>query len=721
MKRSNRRTNGTVLPALFLTAAILLGSFGGCGIKVVPMTEKGDSAENGLSDAELPEEENAEPGIDPESEPESEPQQGPLSGFQMIQYAEDDFLKPKGDGWILGALSFGPTVLRSGPGGTFTAAGIDPDSDTVRLAVVDPHAMTAAEGSAEIGIPAENGYRDIDAVLLGDMFLIQDMQSGSLYSVRSDFTVADQAETGTADTYAGRMVEMPDGSVLFTHGLFGNLLFARVGEDGKIELETKTVELPEPYNEIYVNGVTTAGILLATVDNGADWEDVVGTYRQTYALLDPEAGTFRPISADISAGLAVVGSEIAEYRYGERIYRLHPPGAEDGLIRIRGPEDAFLANSFWLPSELMYFEGYSENEIIWTAIDPLTTRTVGRTVFQKEDADFYGNEIIEAGEYAVCRVGRYDSDSFLYLWKNRSAPEPAGYPMLENSMANRIGGEIERIYEETGIHVYTGNDAVRFLEGYAIQVEEDEETILNGLADIRAFFDNCPPGFIKELVEWNSAVDICLSGKIIPQIGNRDSISDASAFVQEADGVQVMVVDILQSGLTETVAHEFLHIAENTMWKMTEQEGYSAGYAPFDRWEMLNPAGFDYHWVYTDENGNTNGSDDPHVFTAREEDGDINEIYFLDGYCTTYPKEDRARVFQYLAVYAPEDLPEAFASEGIKRKAAYLCACLREYFESVSVAEDVFWERSVDRDAYTWEYFIENYDIEEWIGDHAYG
>ena len=711
MKRLKHRKVRTVFPALFLTTAILLGSFSGCEIKDVPLTEKDENTENEIFAMEYPE---TEADV---SEPESEPE--PQSGLHMIQYAKKDFLKPYGDGWILSALSFGPTALRSGPDGMFTAVGFDPNSNKVYLAVADPLALTAAEGIVEIGATPEYGSRDIDAVLLGDMFLVQDMQDGFLYSVRSDFSVADQVEM--EDAYAGRMIVLTDGSVLFSHGTFGNLRFAHIVEDGEIVLETKAVALPEPYNEIYVNGITEEGILLATLDNGADWENIVGEYLQIYALLNLETGTVSPIPIDITVGLAVVGSEIAEYQYGNHNFKLYLPGTDDGFIWLRGPEDAYLANSFCLPSELMYFEWSSESEIIWTAVDPVSTRTVGRTVFQKEDVDFYGNEVVETGEYAVCRIGHFGSDSLVYLWKNRSAPELAGYPMLENSLSSRIGSEINRIYEETGISIYIGNDAVRFLEGYAIQVVEDEEAILNGLEKICMFFDNCPPGFIKELVEWNSSIDICLSGKIIPQIGNRDSISDASAFVQETDGVQVMVVDILQSGLTETVAHEFLHIAENTMWEMADQEGYSGELMPFEHWELLNPDGFSYHWAYTDENGNTNSSEDPHVFTARAEDGDINDIYFLDGYCTTFPKEDRARIFQYLAVYSPEELPEAFQSEALKRKGAYLCICLRKYFDSVSQAEDVFWEQDMDLNTYTWEYFVENYDYEAWLNAHTYG
>ena len=112
---------------------------------------------------------------------------------------------------------------------------------------------------------------------------------------------------------------------------------------------------------------------------------------------------------------------------------------------------------------------------------------------------------------------------------------------------------------------------------------------------------------------------------------------------------------------------------------------------------------------YTDENGVTLGSDDPRVWNW-ELPADIDTIYFVDGYSTTYPKEDRARIFQYLATCGPDALPEAFKSEAIRKKASYLCACLRRSFRSLAEAEDVFWEQSLNPE-WNYEYFENNYEI----------
>ena len=83
----------------------------------------------------------------------------------------------------------------------------------------------------------------------------------------------------------------------------------------------------------------------------------------------------------------------------------------------------------------------------------------------------------------------------------------------------------------------------------------------------------------------------------------------------------------------------------------------------------------------------------------------------MDGYSTTYPTEDRARIFENLATCAPDALPEYFGSEALRKKAAYLCACLKRSFRSLAEAEDVFWERSLNPE-WTYEYFEANYTIE---------
>ena len=117
----------------------------------------------------------------------------------------------------------------------------------------------------------------------------------------------------------------------------------------------------------------------------------------------------------------------------------------------------------------------------------------------------------------------------------------------------------------------------------------------------------------------------------------------------------------------------------------------------------------------------TLGSDDPRVASNRAAGDDLDGIYFLDGDSTTYPTEDRARIFENLATFAPEARPEAFKGKNMQLKAAYLCAALRDAYDSIAAAEDVFWEQGLDPE-YTLDYFRANYDLEAyWSTVEAYG
>ena len=227
-----------------------------------------------------------------------------------------------------------------------------------------------------------------------------------------------------------------------------------------------------------------------------------------------------------------------------------------------------------------------------------------------------------------------------------------------------------------------------------------------------------PEGFVREVAECFSSLDLCLTGKIIPESGNRDAISDAAAFVNEIDGLGYGVFDITQSGMKKTVAHEFFHIIENAInRKAWDEEGNYTEYENFARWLLLNPEGFDYHWIYTDEEGMTLVSAD-NTGENWSPGESADEIYFVDGYSTTYPHEDRARIFENISTAAAgigDELPGYFAGIHMKLKAAYLAACIRDAFDSIGEDAHPVWEIAPEYDL---QYFRDNYDpaaySEEW-------
>ncbi|MBO7404042.1 MAG: hypothetical protein J6V24_03690, partial [Clostridia bacterium] len=259
----------------------------------------------------------------------------------------------------------------------------------------------------------------------------------------------------------------------------------------------------------------------------------------------------------------------------------------------------------------------------------------------------------------------------------------------------------------------------RYMYGYAVLPETDEERIRDALLELKDFFDHTPEGFMQEVVSCFSSLDICLTGRIIPEQGNRNSISDATAFTTEMGGIELAVFDIQQSGIDITVAHEFMHVFENAAAHLSWET--DRGLELFARWDMLNPPDFEYRYIYTDEDGNTYNWDENDMNGQYWAEGaDPDGIYFVDGYSMTYPTEDMARIFENISMQWKTELPGYFAGENMQRKAAYLAACLRDAFSTITDDVTCVWEEGLNPD-YTLDYFRENYDLGAWLEEHAMG
>lgn len=717
MRRCVRR-----LTAAF-AAALLCLSGPGCsigGIRIEPIQKPPVNEPPGTKPPETQHPETELPETEPPETAAPDPVPADPEPSIWVKYAEEDFREKRGNGWVVKVLSFNPQEICPMGGGLFFAGGLSSDLSAVCWALVDPAGMAAAEAEVDIGPagPAEE-YRAVDAFCLdGDPYLLLAEESRIIRLNPDDLTVKGSAVWEGA--YQSSALPLEDGRAVMRSGDNGRLVFISPSDaDSGIELTETELKLPEGFTDLWIMGATTDGMLVAMINNGGNAEE----WKQIYVLIDSRTGEMTALDLPDSVSMQIMGNCILEVDYGSNAINLHRPGAEMGEIRISVPEDSWLVWPSWNSGrERILFERSVDSSDIVTAVNAETLLTEGQFTVDRQDPWDFLSLMGDTGDYVagiLYEEGGMLPRLFYWEWADIEPPEPAGaYPTLNRSEEAELRREIERIYDETGVSVYVGNEAVRYLYGYAVQTETNIRKQLEAVRSLTAFFDNCPPGFIRELTEWSSTIDICLTGKIIPEPGNRDSISDASAFVTPLDDCQVMVLDITQGGLTETVAHEFLHIAENAMWNMYNRWWEEHPDWTWDQqnptdvfwyWSALNPPDFEYAMVYTDENGVTLGSDDPRVWSW-ESSADIDTVYFVDGYSTTYPTEDRARLFQSLATCDPDALPEAFRSEAIRKKAAYLCACLRRSFRSLAEAEDVFWERSLNPE-WNYEYFETNYEI----------
>ena len=188
---------------------------------------------------------------------------------------------------------------------------------------------------------------------------------------------------------------------------------------------------------------------------------------------------------------------------------------------------------------------------------------------------------------------------------------------------------------------------------------------------------NFPEGMLEAVISHFSSLKICLVREII---GSAESGS-----VSRANGIQFMngtdAYIVLAAGDTSEKAlyHELYHVME------THILGNSIA---LDQWAKLNPVGFEYDYDYL-ANAQRDGSEFLQPDTRS----------FVDTYSMSYPKEDRARIFEYAMTAGNEPL---FAASPLQYKLKMLCQGIREAFGLKKSPENFPWEQYLNQPmAYT--------------------
>ena len=526
--------------------------------------------------------------------------------------------------------------------------------------------------------------------------------------------------------------ELCDAAVFFTKDYFtwcreGNILCCgEIGEDGSIKIEETAAKLPEDMTLSYCEGRVNENELIIAYNS-------LNNYNSNYGILCTDTGEVVPLNISDNGYSLPAGGSIVLSECGSTSAELFNPDNPSVKKVIELPVGATLVTPdenvksiyFYtdLPSEKEGFRSLSVYRY-----DISDGRLTGKITEDVPGECAYIARVCEYGDYAVLNAYIDDYDRILF-WQPEEVSEPHGYTAVSGADYSDDNAKLaERIRSEYSIDIYYGNDGVRHFDSYAMVAETDEKLINNALVTLDGFLGKFPEGFFEEVIKKSSdysKINIYLTGKIIPNLNESQSISDAAAFVTTENGCHLMVIDITQSnGLEVTVAHEFMHIIEDSMYGMYfYEEDNLIDHENFIRWSMLNPEDFEYYYSYTDEYGATINYSNSEYGGDMYYEGcgmDINSIYFVDGYSMTYPHEDRARIFENIATTAPNALPDYFKGTAMQLKAAYLCACIRESFDCITDDTVLFWESGINPE-YTLEYFQSNYDWDEYMIEHAAG
>ncbi|MGN0650469.1 MAG: hypothetical protein ACI4KM_08545 [Oscillospiraceae bacterium] len=576
-------------------------------------------------------------------------------------------------------------------------------TEDMKAALIDLNALTYVVTDIKVDKSNENeefGYY-FSPVFIGGYPAIVDIFSGEVRLMDDELNVIDTFKPGLDNAYLSDCWDK-DMVCINTYG--SDELIVVSAENGKLSHQMLRMNSGIDYLQsvIFINEKES---IISSYDSE--------NYTTDYYMLDSEKGE--------KTALNVSSDECAYYSDG-KIYLFNYLENE---ITIFDPERPAIKSYFSFPREAWIVGGIKNGSIMYSAEDSekvtlsrisLETGVTDATLEIRKESGEWATiwNTAESGEY-IYILGCFNGENAILRWKPEPSSEEIPWQALVKPDYRRLTVEIaNEIESEYGISVLYGNEAVRYFNDYAVVSETDERKICNALTALKTVFGKFPEGFLRELTSYKP-IEVLLTGDILSSGQSRNSITTADAFTSSLDDKEVVVIDVGIYTMMETIAHEFFHVMEDTMYSVM-QSNPEESYEVFWSWNYLNKPDFEYAFIYTHEDGSTIDDYSPD-YGAYYYEGcgvDLNDIYFVDGYSTTFPSEDRARLFQKMLVLT-DDMPEYFKGENINNKAAYLCLCLRDCFRSLDNCEDIVWERGIriehDLDWYREQYSWEKYAV----------
>lgn len=227
----------------------------------------------------------------------------------------------------------------------------------------------------------------------------------------------------------------------------------------------------------------------------------------------------------------------------------------------------------------------------------------------------------------------------------------------------------QEIGQKHGIEVLIYRDAVEQQPwDYDLEYEYQVPVLRRELERLDQRLDHFPDGFLQTLCEKFTALKICIVRSAVgsPASGSLTAVNA----IQFRDGYDAYIVLTTDHNTEYALYHELCHLMDTVIL---------AGSTAYDRWEALNPLGFQYDNDYL-ANRNRDGS--AWLVEGQE--------YFVDTYAMSYAKEDRARILEYAMT---EGNAQRFASPHLQKKLKLLCTGIREAFGLEKSTETFLWEQ----------------------------
>ncbi len=242
-----------------------------------------------------------------------------------------------------------------------------------------------------------------------------------------------------------------------------------------------------------------------------------------------------------------------------------------------------------------------------------------------------------------------------------------------------------------GISIYIGEECANIIGGYTITPLTDYAEIETALSVLQTELAKYPTGFFQQMLpEYLNENAIYLTDDLI-YIGDDLRSSTAGGFRTDHDGQQLLVLDCVGTGITleTTLHHELSHVIDDFVLRTCAEEGLT--YFTEEGWLALNPPQDIYGdlYSYTYSKYGTTEFLYTNAYLLGE---DVSNSYFVDGYATTYPTEDRARIWEY--VMCDESALDFSAAPHLETKLNYYIAAIHEAFDTSLWPEELYWEQN---------------------------
>ncbi len=220
--------------------------------------------------------------------------------------------------------------------------------------------------------------------------------------------------------------------------------------------------------------------------------------------------------------------------------------------------------------------------------------------------------------------------------------------------------------EKYGMDILVYKDAVATEPwDYHLDYEYQADLLLRELEALDNRLGAFPEGFLQTLTGKFTNLTISLVRSVTgsPESGSRDAVNGIQ-FMVDFDAYLVLATD---RDPEYALYHELSHLMETVV--LTESTAY-------DRWDNLNPEGFQYEEAYLDRDCSS------WMKPGTE--------YFIDSYSTSHPREDRARLFEYAMTSGHAAL---FSSPNLQHKLRQMCTGIREAFDLEACSAPLLWEQ----------------------------